>query len=150
MLTKFLHKNKYNKVYYNSSDVFDDILHRNLDNLKLIENFKCRNDDDLTPFLYACYRGDIEIMKLLLKKGANINDECEHGSALMIAYFYYNETVIDFLLDKNIGVNRAYISGHNIMDIALVNNDIIFGKKLWEYGALANKESNNYIYNTKF
>ena len=94
--------------------------------LKSVEDFLSNHEVDLnqihknsspfggglgvSPLMVACKNGHLEIVKLLLKKGANVNFENDwHQSALMAAAEGGNVEVVNLLLEH--GANTA-ATGH--------------------------------------
>ncbi len=55
------------------------------------------------PLVVAASQGNIEFMKYLLSKGADINKQCNYnnGTALHIAVRYGRVDVVDFLIQQN-------------------------------------------------
>src|SRR5215472_10948154 len=68
------------------------------------------NDSDLRD---AAKRGDVDAVKSLLGKGANINSKDADGrTALLEASYWGQPDVVKLLLDKGADVNAADQSGH--------------------------------------
>jgi ankyrin repeat protein len=101
-----------------------------------------QTDEAGTPFLIlAAERGLIEIVKLLIENGADINAMNIVGhTALNRAVFFGKEDVVDLLLSKKADVNKTderFILTP-LMAAARKNRSLI-GKKLIESGADINK-----------
>jgi len=63
-----------------------------------------------TPLSIACEIGNVDIVKVLLRKGADPNLEGRKGSPLMIATERKREEIVQELLGaKNIALNRAFM-----------------------------------------
>ncbi|MCM1322220.1 MAG: ankyrin repeat domain-containing protein [Bacteroides sp.] len=70
-------------------------------------------DGNITPLLFASYNDDIEMVKLLVENGANVNSQSSYGlTALMFASIYYKQQrehtieLIDFLISKGADMNK--------------------------------------------
>lgn len=60
----------------------------------------------LTPLMYAADYYDIDMVKLLVENGANVNAKDSHGrNALMYAVFRHDVSMIEFLASKGGNVN---------------------------------------------
>ena len=76
-----------------------------------------------SPIIIASYNSQIDVVKLLLKKGADINDTGDNGtSVLMYAKSaFVNDTIDDFnflkyLLDNGAKVNQHDIHGRTVLE----------------------------------
>ena len=76
-----------------------------------------------SPIIIASYNSQIDVVKLLLKKGADINDTGDNGtSVLMYAKSaFVNDTIDDFnflkyLLDNGAKVNQRDIHGRTVLE----------------------------------
>ncbi len=74
--------------------------------LKNEAQLNSRNEEQETPFLLACNKGNVDVAKLLLRNGAQINDMDKYGwSALYIACKNGHEKIVELLLDNGAEVD---------------------------------------------
>lgn len=116
---------------------------------KLLENFgedKARADmkQRNAPLGRAVINGDINLVKLLIKLGADINRQNKGGNTpLMLAMINYtlgsihknckHKEVVEYLLQQGADLSKKDIKGRNVLDIAKDNTipeivDLIRGK----------------------
>lgn len=69
------------------------------------------NDTGYSPLILACYRGNIEVAKFLIKNGADVNANSSMGSPLMAAVVKGNIEVVNLLLEKRADVNVTDANG---------------------------------------
>ena len=69
------------------------------------------NDAGYSPLILACYRGNIEVAKFLIKNGADVNANSSMGSPLMAAVVKGNIEVVNLLLEKRADVNVTDANG---------------------------------------
>lgn len=80
----------------------------------------------LTPLMYAADYYDIEMVKLLVENGANVNAKDSHDhNALMYAVFRHDVIMIDFLASKGANVNAKSFndSGSGITPLMVATDD---------------------------
>jgi predicted RNA-binding protein Jag len=95
-------------------------------------------------FLEFCEKGDYQMVKDFLEKGADINTCNLNGStALMLSAFNGHDMISDFLIDSGIEVNRRDNGGFNALMVACEcpTASINLVKKLIEKGADVNARS---------
>lgn len=63
------------------------------------------SDEGLSPFLLAAYRGNNEVAKLLIERGANIHACYAEGSAIYGVIYKNNLDILDLMLQKGVNVN---------------------------------------------
>jgi ankyrin repeat protein len=102
-------------------------------------NFKVKLMDDRTPLIFASEQGNLEIAKILLKAGADINaiDNKNEETALITAVKNQHMDIIELLLDSGANIN---LSSKNILlfPIKMRNYDML--NLLLEKGADPNNE----------
>lgn len=49
--------------------------------------------------MIVCYWGNVEVVKLLVKLGVNVNFVLEEGMVLLVVVYYDNIELVKFLLD---------------------------------------------------
>ncbi len=88
-------------------------------------NIEIKDNQECTPFYYACTEGDLAVIKLLHSKGANINNRSKLGrSALSKACYLGLVDMVKFLMEvPGIILNSADAKGRT----ALHNS--VFGPK---------------------
>lgn len=69
------------------------------------------NSKGETAFYYACYNGDIEMIRFLLDNGAHLDDKCTNDgwTPLAIACYYDHPVAVEFLLSKGADVNKGIL-----------------------------------------
>jgi ankyrin repeat protein len=69
------------------------------------------NHNSFTPLILAAYKGNIEIVELLLFEGAKINYQSEMGTALTAAVFKGNIDISKLLLEFKADPNGTDLNG---------------------------------------
>jgi len=91
-----------------------------------------------TPLMFAAREGGVESARLLLEKGANVNDTAANGaSALVVAAHSDNAELATFLLAQGADPNRA-AAGYAALHLAILHADLQLVKQLLAHGANAN------------
>ncbi|WP_298519494.1 ankyrin repeat domain-containing protein [uncultured Kordia sp.] len=99
-----------------------------------------KNEAGYTPFLLACYNGNVEVVEFLVTKVENINGVSTYGTPLMAAVYKKDEKIIDILLKNNVDVNKADANGTTALHYATLFNNTSIAEKLINAGAKANKK----------
>ena len=99
------------------------------------EIINSKNKEGYTPFLLACYNGNIEVVKFLITKVENINGESKYGTPLMAAVYKRDEEVINILLNHKVDVNISDNKGTTALHYATMFNNTSIAKKLINAGA---------------
>lgn len=84
-------------------------------------------------FLKSIFHNQLEIVKLLIQDGANINYEnSAHENGLVISAIFNNgdHTIFNYLIDKGINVNSGVISGYSLLTWSMFSNIKIMRKLL--------------------
>ncbi|CRG96238.1 acyl-CoA-binding protein, putative [Plasmodium gallinaceum] len=77
-----------------------------------------KNSDGLTALHYACDRGHLEIAKLLVERGADINMEDSYGdTALHIAAYSDKKEIIDYLTSVGADIDKKNSDGLTVGSI---------------------------------
>ena len=72
-----------------------------------------------TPLILACYRGQPEAAKLLIKLGVNLNYACDLGTALHAAVYQEDFVITEILLKNNIDINALDSDGLTVLIMAV-------------------------------
>jgi len=76
-----------------------------------------------TPLIYAAQAGNIEMINLLLEKGAKVNQQSDDGvTALMMAAHHLRKDCVKLLLDKGADVTLKSKQGSSAKDAATKRN----------------------------
>jgi len=69
-----------------------------------------------TPLMYAAYIGNIEVIKLLIEKGADVNARNNHnGTALMLAAQRGDLVLVKLLIEKGADPRVRHASGYTAL-----------------------------------
>ena len=116
---------------------------------KLIVKFKMNpNEKDnvgFTPFMYACDYGNIELINLLIKYGADVNLYSDEGiTCMLLAIVNANANVVKCLIKNGFKLKEKSIQSSYLTDAAYLN-DLDIVNILIEAGADVNeiKEDEN-------
>jgi len=117
---------------YLSQDAISSLLHSAVkDNDENGINFLLKNKADVnfekdkkTPLSLAAIQGNIKIVRLLARWGANLNYEAEsiyyRETPLKLAILHHNKKVVKFLLDNEVPVNSSTTDDLTPIEIALI------------------------------
>ena len=124
-------------VFYGNTNVIHLIANR--DNVN--QNNK-NNQYHFSPLQLACYQGNCEVVKLLLDKGANINelDKCGY-TPLLRAIEKGNSELVTLLLDREADINQVKKNGETPLYRAVSQGNSEVVELLLDRGADVNKES---------
>ena len=106
-------------------------------------NYYLQDDVGTTALMVASYRGDIDILQLLIASKANLNLQTSTGwTALMYATLLGNGGVIDLLLEHNADIDKKKFSNQaTALTYACSTGDTMAVKKLMKkYNDLGKKE----------
>jgi len=79
--------------------------------LKNDQAFNTINKQGYSPLTLACYRGNIEVVKIILKHKCNINANSDMGTPLMAAVVKGQEEIVKLLLESKADVNLPDANG---------------------------------------
>jgi ankyrin repeat protein len=100
------------------------------------DTVNCRNESGFTPLIIAGYKGQIEVVKLLLKHKADVNAKSGEGTVLMGACFKGNVELAELLMKHHADVNSANDLGTTPLMYAILGQKIELIKLLLENGAV--------------
>lgn len=106
---------------------------------ELLINLEMWNLHGETCFLVACKNRDVEMMKLLANKGADINARCGRSgyTALHYAVEMKSFEVIDFLLEEeSLDINVENFAGWTSYQLCLINDCEQLANRLVTSGAI--------------
>jgi uncharacterized protein len=73
--------------------------------------FDAVNKDGYAPLTLACYRGNIEVVKVILKSNADVNANSSMGTPIMAAVVKGKTEIVKLLINKNADVNLPDSNG---------------------------------------
>ena len=100
------------------------------------DTVNCRNEGGFTPLIIAGYRGQLEVVKLLLKHKADVNAKSGEGTVLMGACFKGNVELAALLIEYEANVNSSNDLGTTPLMYAILGQNIELIKLLLDNGAL--------------
>lgn len=89
-----------------------------------------KNKEGFSALTLACYRGNTEVVKLLLKKKADVNISSSMGSPLMAATYKGHLEIVKLLLSKNVNVDEVDQNGTTSLMFATMFKNIELVKLL--------------------
>jgi ankyrin repeat protein len=93
------------------------------------------DENKSSPLLLACYRGNIEVAKFLIKNVKNIDYTSDMGSALMAATYKNQVELVKFLLENKANPNITDINGVSPLMLAVQFNNFEATNLLLNYKA---------------
>lgn len=102
---------------------------------------------------WAAFYGDLETMKILLKRGADIDGDDVMGSPLYMALVRSQPAAVRLLLENGANFNREIqdMFKYNLLTFCCLSGEVECGKILYEFGADKSeiisliKNSNEYL-----
>ena len=133
------------------SEWFDAAEHGNLNKIKkMLHNnnslLHSRSHDKETAIIKASENGHLNVVKYLLKKGANVNDEDEttvRQSPLILATFEGHNNVVKTLLKRGANIHYRNSMGDNALITSIQEGKINVTKILLDNGANINEPNND-------
>lgn len=106
-------------VSYNKEDIVKLLLEKGADANTVCEIENEHIDISPTPLMNAAYRGNTNIINMLLENGADINYTTDFGmTALMMAASYNQFEVAKMLLENNADTSVTNTYGYTALDLA--------------------------------
>lgn len=93
------------------------------------------NENKSSPLILACYRGNIEVAKFLIKNVKDINYNSDMGTALMAATYKNQTELVKLLLEKKANPNATDANGTTALLLAVQFKNTQLVKLLLEYNA---------------
>lgn len=113
-------------------DVFDVARKGTLAEIQTIyknhpELINSMNEDQFTPLIIACYKGNVDVALFLIEKVSNINYVSGDGTALMAAVMSGKMQIIESLISHKANVNLADAQGKTALIYAAFfnRNDVV-------------------------
>lgn len=82
------------------------------------------------PLMIACYRGQTEAAKALIKLGADVNRTSAEGTALLAAVYQNNTELAKFLIKKKAKLNAQGPDGNTALMYAVLSQNLELVKVL--------------------
>ena len=102
-------------------------------------NVNIKDEHGINPLMCACMLGEQEIVELLLKHGANVNEKNNAGFSAL-HYCRTGVSIAQLLIDFGADVNAKTNNGDTVLKYALMNRNKQMVKLLIENGANVNFE----------
>ncbi|XP_069670308.1 uncharacterized protein [Periplaneta americana] len=104
------------------------------------------DSDYRTSLSWAAYKGDLEMVSLLVVKGADVNTD----DALKLTPLYYaasrrHVNVVQFLIESGANVNACNCYGDSPIHVAALQGNVDLAKLLLDKGADNNPSNKNYV-----
>lgn len=109
-------------------------------NLKVVNEI---NKEGYSPLILACYRGNTEVARYLINKGADVNYNNAMGTPLMAAVVKNNIEIANLLLDKNVNVDHVDANGTTALIYAVQFKNVAFVQLLLAKNADKSKVDSN-------
>ena len=91
--------------------------------------------EGFSPLILACYRGNIDVAKFLIKEVKDINGNSSMGTPLMAAVVKGNKEIVEVLLDNKANPNLTDANGTTALIYAVQFNYISIVKLLLDFKA---------------
>lgn len=88
-----------------------------------------------SPLMIACYRGQTEAAKTLVKLGADINRTSGEGTALLASVYQNNTELALFLIKKKAALNAQGPDGNTALMYAVLSQNVEIVKALVKHKA---------------
>jgi uncharacterized protein len=88
------------------------------------DSVNATNADGNTLLLIACYKGKVDIVKYLLKKGANPNSTSGEGSPILAAVYKNDVEIAKLLLKRNVKLDAKGRDGNSAVHYAVLNHSV--------------------------
>jgi ankyrin repeat protein len=99
----------------------------------------------MTVLMAAASKGNLEMVKLLIEKGADVEDKDKDGATVLVhATLMGNPEIVRFLIDKGADVNAQTSQGLTALMMAADQGNLEIVKFLIEKGADVNAKKNTY------
>lgn len=121
-----------------AQSIFDQVRAGNVEAVKQTlkhspDSVNAVNEAGNSVLVIASYKGQVEIVKLLLKKGADPNLSSNEGSPILAAVFKGDIAIAKLLLKKKVLVTAVGRDGNSALHYAVLNKDAEMVKLLLKY-----------------
>lgn len=111
-----------------AQSIFDHVRNGNLEAVKQSiknspDSVNAVNEAGNSVLVIASYKGQVEIVKLLLKKGADPNLNSNEGSPILAAVFKGDIAIAKLLLKKKVLLTAVGRDGNSALHYAVLNKD---------------------------
>jgi ankyrin repeat protein len=98
------------------------------------------NNYGQTPLLQACLGGNLEIIRLLLKAGANPGHQNHQAHSVLhyLAAYCYDATLVEEIIERGADINATSIKLNTPLHFAGMNGNHVAAKVLLDHGANRN------------
>jgi uncharacterized protein len=135
-------------VVFSQNDVFDIARNGTLEEIKKINTaspgaINSKNADGYIPLILACYKGNVDVVKFLVKNSNTINIPSGMGTALMAATYKGQTDIVKILLENKANPNLSDADGMTPLMYATISANKNIIKLLLDYKAdklLTNKD----------
>ena len=123
-----------------AQDIFEAARTGNIEQIKALskidrDTVNAKNAGGFNPLMIACYRGQTEAAKALVKLGAEVNSNSAEGTPLLAAVYQNNTELALFLIKKKGTLNAQGPDGNSALMYAVMNQNIEIITALVKKGA---------------
>lgn len=93
------------------------------------------DENKSNPLILACYRGNVEVAKFLIKNVKDINYSSDMGTALMASTYKNQTELVQLLLESKANPNTTDVNGTTAMLLAVQFQNIELVKLLLKFNA---------------
>ena len=93
------------------------------------------DENNSTPLILACYRGNIEVAKFLIKYVKDINYGSDMGTALMASTYKNQNQLVKLLLESKANPNTTDANGTTALSLAVQFKNVELVKLLLKFNA---------------
>lgn len=125
---------------FSQLDIFDVARKGTVEDVKTImkqnpDAINSVNEEGYSPLILACYRGNIDVAKFLIKEVKDINGSSSMGTPLMAAVVKGHKEIVQVLLGNKADPNLTDANGTTALIYAVQFNNSAIVKLLLDYKA---------------
>lgn len=96
----------------------------------------CRIEDRISPLAIASQEGKFDVVRLLVEKGANVNQSCADGATALFSACYFQQTnIIEYLLKHGADPNACTSTGGSVLIVSSYHGYTQIAEALLKFGA---------------